>query len=734
MTAASVPVAGRLARREDARLLAGAAEYVADVAAPDALEAVIVRSFVPHGIVRGVALDAARAAPGVVDAFAAGDIADYLAPLPARFPPPAGLETLLQLPLAQDRVRYVGEPVAVVVARSRYLAEDAAQLVEADIEMLPAVPDVEAGVADGAPRLHEGLDNLVHTLEFGTGDVDRALQGADVVVSDRLRLHRHGAIPLEGRGLLASFDPASRSLSVWGPTKMPHYHRDALAHALRLDPGAVRIRTVDVGGGFGVRGEFHPEDLLVPIASIRSGRPVRWLEDRSEHLAAVDQSREQHWHATAGVAADGTILALDARVLVDLGGYLRTLPFLVPTLSGLGFLGPYRVAHCRCILDCVVTNKPGIGPVRSPGRYEATSARERLLDVVATRLGIDPVELRLRNLVRPTEMPYDTGIPGGNGRSIVYDGGDYPRALLAAADAVGWPEPPPAPPRRRTGVGVAAFNEGTGIGPYEAARIRWEPGSGFVVATGSTAMGQGHATTLARIAADELRVAPEQVEVVLGDTSLTPDGIGTFASRTTLMAGSAVVLAARRLRERLDVEGDDEPIEEEARFESDREAFSYGAAAAVVELDEELGTVRVLRYVIAADVGNVLQPEIVKGQLEGGAVQGISATLLEELAYSEDGQPLATTFADYLLATSDDVPAVETILLQAGPAPDNPLGVRGAGELGLTGAGAAVANAVSRALGGVPIPRFPLKPDLVAELAATSHPPSGGWRTTGARP
>jgi len=717
MSAVSLPGGLRVARREDARLLAGAAQFVGDVELPDALEAVIVRSFVPHGIVRRVGLEEARALPGVVDAFAAADLAGYLAPLPARFPPPPGLETLLQLPVAYDRVRYVGEPIAVVVAETRYVAEDAAQLVEAEIDALPAVADIHAAVADGAPELFDGIDNLVHTLEFGTGDVERALAGADLIVSEQLSLHRHGAIPLEGRGLLAMYEPSSRSLSIWGPAKMPHYHRDALARALGLEPGAVWIHAVDVGGGFGVRGEFHPEDLLIPIASIRSGRPVRWLEDRSEHLIAVDQSREQQWHATAGLAADGTVVALDARVRVDLGGYLRTLPFLVPMLSGLGFLGPYRVKHCRCVLDCVLTNKPGIGPVRSPGRYEATTARERLLDVAASRLGLDPVELRLRNLIRPTEMPYDTTLPAGNGRTVVYDGGDYPRALLAVADAVGWPERPAAPAGRLIGVGIAAFNEGTGIGPYEAARVSWDPGRGFTVATGTSAMGQGHVTTLARIAADELGVEPETVDVVFGDTRVTPDGIGSFASRTTLMAGSAIVLAARRLRERLEAEGDDEPIEEEARFESDAEAFSYGASAAVVEIDDELGVVRVLRYVLAADVGTVLEPEIVRGQLEGGAVQGISATLLEELAYSEDGQPLATTFADYLLASSDDVPAVETILLQAGPAPGNPLGVRGAGELGITGTGGAIANAVSDALGGVSIPRFPLKPDLVAELA-----------------
>jgi CO/xanthine dehydrogenase Mo-binding subunit len=346
---------------------------------------------------------------------------------------------------------------------------------------------------------------------------------------------------------------------------------------------------------------------------------------------------------------------------------------------------------------------------------------------------MDPVELRLRNLVCPTEMPYDTGIASVNGRTVVYDGGDYPRALIAVADAVEWPDRPPALPGRRIGIGVASFNEGTGRGPHETARIRWDPARGFTVATGTSAMGQGHATTLARIAAGELGVEPEQVEVVFGDTQITPDGIGSFASRTTLMAGNAVACAARCLRRRLETDGDAEPIEEEARFESDDEAFSYGASAAVVEIDEELGLVRVLRYVIAADVGTVLEPAIVDGQLEGGVVQGISATMLEELAYSGDGQPLATTFADYLLAQSDDVPVVETILLQAGPAPGNPLGVRGAGELGIPGTGAALANAVSDALGGVSIPRFPLKPDLIAELADSGRPPFGGWRRRGAQ-
>jgi len=669
-----------------------------------------------------VDLTAALAAPGVVDAFAAADIRDFLSPLPSRYDVPPEHDPVVQRPLAVDRVRYVGEPVAVVVATSRYLAEDAADLVEVDLEPLPAVVDIETAVQPDAERLFEATDNLLSSFEVGSAGVEAAIQGADRVVERSFRTHRHSGVPLECRGLVAAPE-GDNGLALYGITKVPHSHRDGLAQVLGIDPEAVRIVPTDVGGGFGVRGEFYAEDVLVPLAALRTRRPVQWIEDRREHLLATNHSREHEWRVVAAFDGEGRLLALDAELTTDMGAYLRPLGTDVALFACFALPGPYRIPAFRCRARAVLTNKMGIGTVRSPGSYEATFARERLLDICAGELGIDRIELRRRNLVAPSEMPYDTGIAAGP-ETVVYDGGDSPMALAEVLGALDASPPREQAAGRAIGVGIACTNESTGYGPAEFATAVRSADGDITIRTGSAGMGQGHRTAFAQIAADALDVAPEAIDIVELEVDAAGMGSGTFASRTAMMAGNAIWLAAGELRERLASAAPDEEVTVTRSFDFQRETFAHAASAAVVELDLELGTVRVLRYIVAADVGTVINPLLVEGQLAGAAVQGIGGAVLEELPYSPEGQPLATTFMDYLLPSSLDVPAVEVILLPPSPSATNPLGVRGAGEIGIAGSGAAIANAVADALGqaGRDLRRLPLKPDLLMELAEPAGP------------
>jgi CO/xanthine dehydrogenase Mo-binding subunit len=710
-------------RIEDPPLLAGQGRYVADVDLPGMVSLTVVRSDLAHATVQSVDLSAARAAPGVIDAFAAADVARYMKPIPSRDPLPPSLAPLVEHPLAIDRVRYVGQPVAVVVATSRHLAEDAAAMVIIDYDPLPAVASVEAALAPDATSLFPGVSNVAHTLEKSVGDVAAARRAAAVVVEGRFNLHRLTAMPLEARGLLASFDSATGTLSVWGATKVPHHNRRELARMLDIPVERIRYRATDVGGGFGVRGEFYPEDLLVPLAAIRVGRPVQWIEDRSEHLMATNHSREGTWDASAAFDADGKLLALDAELTVDFGAYVRTLGASVPLFASLALPGPYRIPHYRCRARSVLTNKMGIGSIRSPGAYEASFVRERLLDIAADRLEIDRIELRRRNLIPADAMPYDTGVPSA-GATMVYDGGDYLATLDTVVEAIG--DSSLAEERQRAesagcriGVGIACCNEGTGAGAFEVARIRTEPDQKFTVFVGTAAMGQGHGTALAQVAADALAVSPEAVSVVENESDVVPAGGGTYASRSMLYAGNAVWLAASELRRQLD-DGIDGQCEITREFRTDLEAFPHAASAAIVEVDLELGTVRILRYIVAAEVGNVINPMLVHGQLAGAAVFGLGGALLEELNYAPDGALLAAGLMDYLMPTALDVPFVETHLMPPDPA-DNPLGVRGAGEIGTTGTAAALANAVADALGdAAAITSLPLRPDVVRAAALRS--------------
>ena len=762
------PAVGRPVRRlEDARRVRGEGTYVDDVRVPDMLHATVVRSPMAHARVRGLDASAARSMQGVEAVLGAAELGKALRPIPVRLVPDERLLRYLQLPLATDRVRYVGEPVALVVARSRAAAEDAAERVEVALEPLPAVTD--AGSPPAAALFDHTPDNLASLIEESFGDVDAAFARADRVVRLQFRTGRHSAVPMETRGLVAVPDPgAGRDrgrgegrLTIWGPTKVTHFNRGVLAAMLGWPEHRIRLVEPDVGGGFGARGEFYPEDFLVPCAALRLGRPVKWIEDRVEHLSAINHSREQRYELALALDAEGRFLGLRAEMTNDMGAYLRTHGTVVPGLSAGMLPGPYELEAYRCRVRCVLTNKTPTGTYRAPGRFECNAARERLIDRAARVTGLGPVELRMRNLIRPERMPYARGTTI-LGEEVSYDSGDYPHALAEAARFSEF-RPNPAGAgrgsagRHRRGMGLACFVEKTGTGPFEGARAFLEPSGALVVATGACDLGQGIETCLAQIAGDALGVDHAGVTVRHGDTDLIPHGVGSFASRGTVMAGNAVHAAVTELRSRvleraaarLEAEVGDlvldpgavvrgpggrsctlaelaaEPgLEAEHYFRSEQMAYAHGVAVVRVRVDTATGLVVPERIWLLYDVGRVVNPAIVAGQIEGGVAQGLGGALLEELRYDDTGQFLTGSFMDYLLPGTTDMPSIVHRELGGSPSPRNPLGVKGAGEIGIAGVGGAIANAVADALGDAEgdSDRLPLTPERVFERARAARP------------
>ncbi len=767
-----MPFVGASVRRlEDPRLLTGRGRYVADIRCVGTAHLALVRSPHAHARIARVELEAVRSAPRVLDAVAFADFADRAQPIPMRLTPLPSLVACLQYPLARDTVRYVGEPVVAVVAESRYAAEDAREVVTVEYEPLAPVTDAQAGLAADAPLVHEAIrSNVVADWRVEVGDVDAAFAGADLVVQETLRVHRHTGVPMETRGLLAEWDAGREVLTMWGPTKVPHFNRGVLSRLLRLPEHRIHFVEPEVGGAFGVRGEFYPEDFLVPYLAIRLGRPVVWIEDRQEHLVATNHSRQQVHEIELALRRDGTILGLRDRFLNDHGAYVRTHGATVPKLTTALLPGPYRLPAYACEAACVLTNKTPTGTYRGPGRFEATFVRERLLDVAAQRLGMDPAELRRRNFLAPSDLPRDLQVDALD-THVVFDSGDYARLLDRALERFGYAawrdrQHQMRGEGRLVGIGLACFVEKSGLGPFETARAEIDPGGAVVLHTGNANVGQGMETALAQICADQLGVAPQAITVVHGDTAVVPYGGGAFASRGTVMAGAAAHRAACRLRAKLltlashnlevapeDVELSDgaarvigaperalsfadlagralpgQPLPagvtpflaESASFETEQMTYPYGVHLAAVEVDPETGQLDILRYHVAYDVGRAVNPMLVEGQIVGGAAQGIGGTLLEELRYDDTGQLVTTTFMDYLLPTAMEVPELDVLITEDAPSPLNPLGVKGAGEGGTVGAPAALANAVADAL-GVPVRELPLTPDRLRSLAKL-HP------------
>lgn len=753
-----------LRRKEDLPLLTGASEFIDDLNRPGALRACVLRS--PHAHARIVSIDteAARSDPRVVDVITAADLPPETAAIPMRMYPRPGMERLLQPVLADGVVRYVGQPVAVVVADSSYASEDALGLIEVRYEPLELVLDAAEAIRDGAPLLHpEAGSNIAAEWTVASGDVEAAFASADVIVEEQLACQRHGAVPMEPRGLCAELDAATGRLTVWGVAKVVHINRRILSQLLRWDEERIRFVELDVGGGFGGRGEFYPEDFLIPFCAIKLGRPVAWTEDRAENLQALNHSREQRHTIAVAARADGTLLALRDSFLFNTGAYVRTHGAVVPSLTAALLPGPYRWEAFQCTVRQVVTNKTPAGTYRSPGRYEANFVRERILDITARRLGLDPLDLRRRNLIPTAAMPYALGTEA-DGHPLTLDSGDFALLLdkaLERFDHAGmqkWRRRKPTP-RHRRGLGAAMFVEKSGIARWEYARVGISPDGQTRVLVGSASVGQGVETVLAQICADALGVSYDSIDVGHGDTDEVPRGMGAFGSRATSLGGAAVMQAASALRERLlqraaevleasagDLEIERDAVvvrgsptasvplrtllegsswlEEEAVFDSEHMSFPYGLHLVALEVDLETGGVRIDRYAIAYDVGRAINPQLVEGQVVGGAAQGVGGALFEELAYDESGQLASGSFMDYLLPTATEVPHVEVLITEDAPTPLTPLGAKGAGEGGTAAAGAAIANAVSDAL-GAEANVLPLAPSRVLELAR-----AGGRRRT----
>jgi carbon-monoxide dehydrogenase large subunit len=748
------------------RYASGRGCFIADIEVPGAAAMVVVRADAAHGILREVNLDEVRSAPGVLGAFAAADVEADLGLVPVispRLSLSAAVVPYLQPVLATDRVRYVGEPIAVVIAADRYLAEDAAALVSVEIEPLDAV--VESSAAAQAEALFPA-GNEIARPEMGFGDIDAVFGSAQIVESATIRVGRHSGVPMETRGLVACPGPGG-TLTVYGAAKVVHSNQLALARMLDLPTEHVRLREVDVGGGFGIRGEFYPEDFLVPWAARRIECPVAWIEDRREHLLAANHSRDQVHLVSVAATAEGELLAIRSEFFVDSGGYVRTVGVRVADLTLGEIPGPYRFRAYSGKAHCVVTNRTPTGTYRSPGRFEASFVRERMLDRVAARVGISPQELRRRNLVRPADMPYKPGILSA-GKELVLAEGDYPELFEAVAsrtaDAARAETVRLADAERfRVGHGLACFVEKSGLGPFEDASVEVCPDGSVEVWSGASFLGQGLHSSLARVVAEILQIQAASVRVMRIDTDRISSGVGTYASRSMVMAGNAVRAACELVLEKArhaaavrletnpaelsfadgrfaarghpaltvtlgDVAGAGTASNSEGRrlsasfrYEKASVTYGFGCHGAVVATDIRTGAVKVLRLVLGYDAGRVLDEDVVVGQLEGAAVQALGGTLLEQFSYDELGNPVSATFMDYLLPTASEAPAFDIILAASTP-PDNPLGVRGAGEAGIPGVAAAVAAAIESSVGSPPVlDQTPITPARVFGLISAAN-------------
>ena len=732
-------------RLEDRPLLLGQGRFAADVTFPGQLHMRLVRSSHAHARLLAVDAAAARAMPGVHAVWTAEDVAD-IPPIDFRLSKIAGLDAYRQRVLASGRVRYVGDPVAAVFADNPYLAEDAADRVVLEVEELPVLlrADREPGEFEPGRSTEAGIVRKEY------GDLDAAFRNAHATVALELSVGRHSGVPLETRGAIGRYDGAREVLELHGAAKVPHWNRDQIAGMLGLPPSRVQLYEGHVGGGFGIRGELYPEDVLVCAAALRLRTPVKWIEDRREHLIAANHSREQLHRIRAAIDAEGRILGIDDEFFHDQGAYVRTHAATVPDLAAAMLPGPYRVPAYRAVGHIRLTNKTPGGTYRAPGRFESTFVRERLLDAIAAKVGIDGVEVRRRNLIAAAEMPYARPIET-LGTAVTFDSGDYRGLLDKALTAMNWQEVRADVERRRrageaVGAGVAMFVEKSGLGPFDGVRVSVDTSGAVEVVTGAASVGQGVETVIAQICADALGVDYRRMRVVHGQTDQIAYGMGAFASRVTVMTGEAARLAASKVRakaldvaaellqapsESLDIVGGtvirtdvgtnpsialgevarhlspaskslggrSPGLTADAWFHTDHMNYPYGVHAAIVQVDRETGAVKVLRYLVAFDIGKAVNPMLVEGQLAGGVAQGLGGTLFEEFLYDDRGEPLSVNFADYLMPTVREIPMVDVVISEDAPSPLNPMGLKGAGEGGINAVGAAIAAAIDDAVG-----------------------------------
>jgi aerobic carbon-monoxide dehydrogenase large subunit len=747
-------------RLEDLRFLRGRGQYVDDLARKDMLHAAILRSSFAHGRIRSIAVAAARALPGVHSVITAKDIGNRVPRVPMRLQPLPDFEPFGQPVIAETKVRYVGEALAVVLADSPGIAEDALGLIEVEIEPLPAVADRQASAQDASLLFEDKGTNLAIKFRAVRGDAAAAFADAPYVRHESFRTQRHMALPLEPRGLLAEWDAARGRLTLSGGAKVLFFNRRTLAKAMGLPESAIEIVENDVGGGFGARGEFYPEDFLIPFAARHTGRPVKWTEDRREHLMCMNHAREAECDVEIACRRDGTILGLRGHAYVDVGAYMRTNGAVGARNVAQFMSGPYRIPHIDIDVALQLTNKTPVGTYRGPGRFETDFFRERLFDMVAQDLGLDRVEFRRRNLVSQQEMPYRIATITPFESKDEFDSGDYHATLDRCLDEIKWTEKSKLAGKliegRYHGLAVGCFIEGGAAGPKESARIVLEPDGLYSVYVGSSAIGQGLETAFAQIAADALEVTIDRIRGVFhGSTSYVGDGYGAYHSRSVVMGGSAMLDAAKNLREAIRaqaaqrlgcepaeveiVEGSkavgpagksvalselsSEGISAEGAFLNKKHTYTYGAHAAHVAVDAKLGHVELIDYVVVADCGRIINPLTVHGQAIGSVVQGLGGAMMEHLVYDQQGQLLTGSLADYLIPTASDFPNIRAVVLENHPSPINPLGAKGAGEGGIIAAGGVMANAVANALSafGAQPRELPLMPTRIWELVQAAR-------------
>jgi aerobic carbon-monoxide dehydrogenase large subunit len=770
--AARSRIGERMRRVEDAALLCGRGRFIDDIPAAGALHAAFLRSPHAHARLLRLGTDKARALPGVHAVFTFAGIRPQLTQddIPLSLPSAAIRFDAAPRALAHDELTYVGEPIAVVVAANRAIAEDAVRLIELDSAPLPAVTDPVAGLTPGSPRARlDCPDNLVARHVLAYGDIDRAFAGAALKCAMRFRLHKGIGGSIEPRGVLARFDPAENLLTVWDSTQMPHRAKAILTAALGLAESELRVIAPDVGGGFGPKAVFHPEELVIAAVARMLKRPVKWIEDRVENFIAAAAEREQVWDMEVACDADGHLRGIRGAMIHDHGAntpYGVALPYNALT----NMIGPYVLPACEVTASLCLTNFPPAAPTRGAGRPQGTYVMERLLDGIAARTGVPRDEIRRRNLIPAAQMPYATEVRQRDGSRMIYDSGDYPECQRLALALAGWNK---FEARRKAarqagrylGIGLCNYVEATGRGPFESVSIRIGASGKITLSTGATAQGQGLKSMLAQVSGDIFGIAPEFIQVIDGDTAATPLGLGAFASRQAVTAANAADQAARLVAQKavqaavamLNVSADDLVVSDgkvrgrgmqgielslaeiakalggtpgmalpgnlapglsaNVDFQPPGLAYTNGTHVCEAEVDIATGHISLSRYIVVHDCGRMINPLTVEGQIAGAVAHGIGATLLEWMRYGADGQPLTASFADYLLPSSDSVPKIEIHHLES-PSPLNPLGVKGAAESGTIGAPAAIASAVEDALSPfqVTIADLPLTPERILAL------------------
>ena len=776
-------IGSRVRRKEDFRMTTGHGRYVGDIKLPHMVHAAALRSPFGHARINGIDASAALAMDGVIAFYSAAEIEGKV----GRFPEPAlselnpairneinlDIKSQPMQALPTDRVLWSGQPVGYIVAETRYAAEDALESVDVDYEPLPVVADLDAALAEGAPVLHPDLgNNIQQTYLAETGDVEGAMAGSPNVLKTRVSMGRQVANAMEPRGMLADYDEGRDLLTVWSTSIRPHLLRSIISEMLGIPTENVRCIGPDIGGSFG-SGMFH-EEALIPFLARELNRPVRWIEDRRENLLNTRHARDQVHDVEVAFEDDGTITAIRNDFKVDFGAhnhYAITVSYNVAA----HMRGPFKVDNFSARCTGVLTNKAPCAPVRGAGRPECAYVMDRIVDMVADELGMDPIAVREKNLITPEDMPYEMGLPYRDGKRIAYDRGDFPaqlHQLMDVLDAQGWRSRKVELRNlgRRIGIGFSSFLEGSGVGPHEGALVRIDQTGKVSVYTGAQPHGQGLETTLAQVAADQLGIDPDQVTVRATDTSAIAFGVGTFASRSGVTAGNAVATASLRVREKVlavagellevapeDIElvdgvarvkgltsksanlreiaeaaapgprsrvpqGMDPGLEAQYYFVPPTVTWASGSHAAVVEVDEETGFVTLLDYASVDDCGQMLNPMIVEGQVHGGIAHGIGNALLEEAVYDPEGQLLTSTYMDYLLPTSAEVPSIK-VGHQAFQSDRNPLGVKGVGEGGAVAPPAAIANAIVDAFRPLKlrINRVPVSPQAVLEAIGSAR-------------